>query len=173
MKPALFATVLAASSCAPAQELKLEFVFELTAQVSPPEKVPTSAGERRVVPITGGTFSGPGFGGAALQGKVLPGGADFQVIHPDGFSEIEARYIIETDQGERIYVTNRGMRHARPEIMAKLNAGGAVDPKLVYFRAVPTFETNAPRLQWMTRAIFISSGERYPDGVRIRFYRVP
>jgi hypothetical protein len=173
MKPAVIASLLAASASAPAQDPKLEFVFELTAQVSPPDKVSTPAGERRIVPITGGTFSGPGYGGVAIQGKVLPGGADFQVIHPDGFSEIEARYIIETDQGERIYVTNRGMRHAPPDVMAKLNAGEAVDPKLVYFRAIPTFETDAPRLRWLTRSIFITSGERYPDGVRIRFYRVP
>jgi len=145
----------------------LEFVFVLTAHVSPSDKVATTTGERRIVPILSGTFEGP-----EMRGKVLPGGADYQLVHADGFTEIEARYVVETDQGEKIYVTNKGMRHAPPEVMADLNAGKPVDPAMVYFRAAPTFETAAPRLQWMTRALFISAGERYPDGVKIRCYRV-
>ena len=148
-------------------EPTLEFVFEVTAQVAAPERVPTPSGERRVVPVLAGAVTGP-----MLSGRVLPGGADYQRIHPDGFSEIEAHYIIETDEGERVYVTNKGMRHAPPEIMAKLNAGQAVDPAKVYFRTSPTFETAAPRLQWLTRALFICAGERFPGGVKIRFYRV-
>ena len=145
----------------------LEFVFEVAAQVSAPAKIPTQAGERRIVPVLGGTLEGP-----LLRGKLLPGGADYQVVHSDGFTEIEARYVVETDQGERIYVTNRGMRHAAPEVMAELNAGRPVDPAKVYFRAIPTFETAAPRLQWMTRSLFLTTGERYPEGVKIRCYRI-
>jgi hypothetical protein len=145
----------------------LEFAFEVTAQVAPPDKIATAAGERRIVPVTGGTFEGPG-----IKGKVLPGGADYQVIHADGFTEVEAHYVLETDKGERVYVTNIGMRHAPPEVIAELNAGKLVDPAKVYFRTSPTFETSAPKLQWMTRALFVCTGERYPDGVKIRFYRV-
>jgi hypothetical protein len=44
------------------------------------------------------------------------------------------------------------MRHAAPDVIAKLAAGEAVDPALVYFRTTPTFETSAPELQWLTRA---------------------
>lgn len=145
----------------------LEFAFEVTAQVAPPDKIPTAAGERRIVPVTGGLFEGP-----QVKGKVLPGGVDYQLIHADGFTEVEAHYVLETDRGERVYVTNRGMRHAPPEVIAELNAGKLVDPSKVYFRTSPTFETDAPRLQWMTRALFICTGERYPDGVKIRFYQV-
>jgi hypothetical protein len=64
------------------------------------------------------------------------------------------------------------MRHAPPEISQKLLAGQPVDPALVYFRTVPTFETSAPELQWLTRAIFIGIGERQPSDVIIRFWRV-
>jgi hypothetical protein len=152
---------------------QLEFVFALRAEVDAPIKIGSVAGrERRIVPIRGGTFEGPGHGGVALRGRVVPGGADYQEIRADGFTELEARYVLETDQGELIYVVNRGMRHAPPEVMAKLNAGQAVDQSQIYMRVVPTFETTAERLQWLTRAIFITTGERHPNGVVIRFYRV-
>lgn len=152
---------------------RLDFVFALRAEVDAPIKIGTVAGrERRIVPIRGGSFEGPGFGGVALRGRVVPGGADYQEIRPDGFTELEARYVLETDQGELVYVVNRGMRHAPPEVMAKLNAGQPVDQSQLYMRVVPTFETTAERLQWLTRAIFITTGERHPNGVVIRFYRV-
>ena len=64
------------------------------------------------------------------------------------------------------------MRHAAPDVMEKLLAGQTVDPSLVYFRTVPRFETSAPDLQWLTRAIFVGVGERYPNEVVIRFYRL-
>ena len=65
---------------------------------------------------------------------------------------------IETDKGQLIYVQNAGMRHAPPDVMQKLLAGQPVDPALVYFRTVPKFETSAPELQWLTRAVFVGTG---------------
>jgi hypothetical protein len=147
---------------------RLTLAFELRATVGAPMEVGEVAhGRRRIVAITGGTFEGPG-----INGKVLPGGADWQIIRPDGFSELDTRYTIETDKGQIVYVQNAGIRHAPPEVMKRLLAGEAVDPALVYFRTVPTFETSSPELQWLTRAIFIGTGERYPNDVRIRFWRV-
>ena len=147
---------------------RLTFAFELRATVGPPMEVGDVAhGRRRIVPITGGTFEGPG-----IKGKVLPGGADWQIIRPDGFSELDTRYTIETDKGQIIYVQNAGIRHAAPEVMKRLLAGEAVDPSLVYFRTVPRFETSSPELQWLTRAIFVGTGERYPSDVRVRFWRL-
>jgi len=167
----LIVAILVASVAGAQQKMPtppaLEFAFEVIAQVAPPDKISTQAGERRIIPVTGGTFAGPD-----IKGKVLPGGADYQVIHPDGFTEVEAHYVIETDRGERVYVTNIGMRHAPPEVIAELNAGKLVDPSKVYFRTSPKFETDAPRLQWLTRSLFICTGERYPDGVKIQYYRV-
>jgi hypothetical protein len=147
---------------------KLVFAFELRAQVAPPLVVgEIAAGTRRIVQITGGTFEGPGF-----KGRVLPGGADWQIIHPDGFTELDTRYTIETDTGKTVYVQNAGIRHAAPDVMKQLLAGQPVDPALVYFRTVPSFETSAPELQWLTRAIFIGVGQRNPSDVLIRFWRV-
>jgi hypothetical protein len=148
---------------------KLVFAFELRALVAPPLVVgQMPAGTRRIVQITGGTFEGPG----GFKGKVLPGGADWQIIRADGFSELDTRYTLETDKGQTIYVQNAGMRHAAPDVMQKLLAGQPVDPALVYFRTVPKFETSAPELQWLTRAIFVGTGERNPSDVLVRFWRV-
>ena len=146
----------------------LTFAFEVRATVAAPTEVGlVPHGRRRIVAITGGTFEGP-----RLKGRIVPGGADWQMIQPDGFSELDTRYTLETDTGHIIYVQNRGVRHAEPEVMKRLLAGETVDPTLVYFRTVPTFETSSPELQWLARSVFIGIGERYPNDVRIRFWRV-
>ena len=147
---------------------KLTFAFEVRASVGAPLEVGNVAqGRRRIVPITGGTFEGSG-----LRGKVMPGGADWQIIRADGFTELDTRYTLETATGQIVYVQNAGMRHAAPDVMKRLLAGELVDPALVYFRTIPKFETASPDLQWLTRAVFIGMGERYPNDVRIRFYRL-
>ena len=79
---------------------------------------------------------------------------------------------MQTDSGALIYIQNGGLRHAAPDVVKKLLAGEAVDPSQVYFRTVPTFETSAPELQWLTRSIFVGTGERYPTEVVIHVWRV-
>ncbi len=146
----------------------LEFAFEVRAEVGEPlvlGRLPT--GTRRIIEIIGGRCRGP-----SLEGEVLRGGADWQLIEDDGFTHVDARYTLRARGGELIYVSNVGMRHASPETMAKLNAGEPVDPAEVYFRAVPRFETAAPELAWLMRSVFVAVGERYPKGVLIRFWRV-
>jgi hypothetical protein len=146
----------------------LELAFEVRAEVGAPivvGKLPN--GLRRIIPILAGTFEGPN-----LRGEVLPGGADWQIIRDDGFTDVDARYTLRTDGGHLICVSNIGIRHAPVEVMQRLNAGEAVDPSRVYFRAVPRFETAAPELEWLMKSIFLSTGERYPRGVLIRFWRV-
>ena len=124
-------------------------------------------GRRRVIPILGGTFEGP-----AVRGSVVPGGADWQIIRDDGLARLDARYTLQTDRGALVYIQNAGMRHAPPHITAKLLADQPVDPSTVYFRTVPTFETSAPELQWLTRAIFIGVGERRPDEVIVHVWKM-
>ena len=168
--------LMGSAACSPAangQEIpdppELEFAFEVRAQVADPTVVgelPT--GTRRIIDILGGTFEGP-----EISGTLLPGGADWQMIQADGFTEIDARYTLQTDGGDLIYVSNLGMRHAPPEVMARLNAGEEVDQSDIYFRAVPRFEVAAPEHEWLMRSIFVATGERYPNGVIIRFWRVP
>src|SRR5437763_893594 len=88
----------------------LEFVFEVIATLAPPLEIGrTAQGERRIIPIAGGTFAGPG-----INGRVLPVGADWQLIRPDGVTELDARYTVETSAGALICVSNRGIRHGPP-----------------------------------------------------------
>ena len=157
----------AQTSTAPAPP-RLALALEARVQLGTPiELGDVTRGRRRIIPIIGGTFEGSG-----IEGKVLNNGADWQIVRADGFAELDTRYALQTDKGQIIYVQNAGMRHAAPEIMKKLLAGEMVDPKMVYFRTVPTFETSAPELQWLTRSIFVGTGERYPTEVVIRFWRL-
>ena len=127
----------------------------------------TPAGHRRIIDITGGTVSGP-----RLQGRVLPGGADWQVIRADGVAFLDARYTVETADGALVYVRNQGYRHAPPGVLARLMRGEDVDPSLYYMRTTPWFETADPRYDWMNRTICVGSGARRPAGVEIDFYEV-
>jgi hypothetical protein len=147
---------------------KLTFAFEARVMVGTPMELGTvPEGRRRIIPITGGTFEGPG-----IKGRILNHGADWQIVRPDGFADLDTRYALETDTGHIIYVQNKGMRHASDEVMKLLNAGQPVDPSVVYFRTVPVFETGAPELQWLTRSIFVGTGERHPNEVVIRFWKL-
>ena len=171
----LLTTILAAPAAAqtpkpPADPAppRLTFAFELRARVGSPIEVgQVTHGRRRIVPIEGGTIKGP-----MLNGTVPSGGADWQVIQADGFTELDTRYTVRTDKGEVVYVQNPGIRTAAPDVMQKLLAGQTVDPALVYFRTQPKFETSAPGLQWMAKSLFVGVGERYPTEVVIRFFKV-
>ncbi len=148
---------------------QLEFAFEVLVEVADPTVVGILPnGTRRIVDILGGTFEGP-----SVKGRVVPGGADWQIIREDGFTDIDARYTLETESGSLIYVSNIGIRHAPPDVITRLNAGEVVEQSQIYFRAVPKFETSDPELEWLMKSIFVASGERYPNGVVIRFWRVP
>ena len=147
---------------------KLTLAMTLRVQVGPPTELgDVPRGRRRIIPILGGTFAGPD-----IRGTVLAGGADWQIVRADGLAELDTRYMLQTDSGKLIYIQNAGIRHASPEITKKLLAGEPVDPSQVYFKTIPTFETSAPELQWLTRSIFVGTGERHPSEVVVRVWRV-
>lgn len=146
----------------------LSYLGALSAEVAAPIEVGTSAaGRRRVIPILGGTVVGP-----RLNGRVLPGANDYQVIRSDSVLELQARYVIETTDGALIFVENTGIREGAADVLARQAAGEWVDPALIYFRTVPRFETAAPAYQWLMRRIFVCAGARFPTEVRIAFYEV-
>ena len=147
---------------------RLSLAMELHVKVGAPIEIGTvPQGRRRIIPIEGGTFAGP-----KVRGTVLGGGADWQIVRADGLAELDTRYTLKTDAGDLIYIQNAGVRHAPPDITKKLLAGEDVDPSLVYFRTVPKFETAAADLQWLTRAIFVGTGERHPNDVIVRVWKV-
>lgn len=146
----------------------LEHLATVVVQVDPPQEVGvTPQGRRRVIPIVGGTVRG-----ALLNGRVLPGGADFQLIRSPTFTDIHARYVIETDEGHRVYVENTGIRTGSAEDIARLARGEPVDPARIYFRSYPRFETAAPELDWLNEHLFVGTGARYPDRVELNFFRL-
>jgi len=114
------------------------------------------------------TSAGPWIGTPACW----PGGADFQAIVTPTLARLDARYLLETEAGELIYVCNRAVRTAAPEVTARLVRGEPVDPAQVYFRCVPTFETSAPGFAWINERVFVGSGVRRPDRVEISCFNV-
>jgi hypothetical protein len=127
----------------------------------------TPLGRRRIIGITGGTFSG-----ARLSGKVLPGGADWQIIRADGTADLDARYTLETADGALIYVNNKGYRHGPKEVIERMAKGEDVDPALYYMRTTPWFETSAPAYAWLNRIVCVGTGARRAEAVELDFYEV-
>ena len=147
---------------------RTEHAFDLRVGIGPAVEVgPVPLGRRRVIPITGGSVGGP-----KLSGTILAGGADWQLIRPDGVAEIDARYTLRADDGTLIGVTNKGVRHGPDDVMKRLAAGEAVDPAAYYFRTTPVFEAAAGKHDWLNRAVFVASGERHPGHVLIRVWQV-
>lgn len=149
----------------------LELIAELSVTVAAPIEAgavqgASTRGRRRTIPITGGTVRG------RLSGRVLAGGADFQLVVSDTMAVLDARYTLALDSGERIFVQNHALRRGSAEAIAKLVLGERVDPSEIYFRCVPTFEVSEPSLAWLTDSIFIGTGARFPDRVEIAIYRV-
>ncbi len=147
---------------------ELELLFEAHGALEPTIVVgQTPDGLKRVVPIVGGTFEGP-----AIRGTIVPGGADWQYVRPDGVNVVEARYLLRTDDDVLIDVHNRGIRHGPEEVMRRLAAGQQVDPKDYYFRAVPSLSAPAGKYEWLNKSVFLCSGARYATGITLWVYRV-
>lgn len=146
----------------------LEFVAELRVTVGPIAEVGAiGSGIRRFVPITGGDFAGP-----KMRGRVLPGGADWQSSAPDGLTQLDARYVLETEDQVRIEVRNQGIRHAPPPVLERMLSGEIVDPLEYYFRTTPRFTVSAGKYEWLMQSVFIGIAERYPDLVVVRVWNV-
>ena len=149
-------------------ELQTRYVFTITARIAEV----TSAGDigtgvRRIIPIIGGEVRGE-----KVNGKVLPFGADFQIIRPNELIELEAKYAFETDDGATVYVENKGIRFGPVELLQKLKRNEPVDPKLIYFRTAPRFETGDAKYRWLMENLFVASAARHADRVVIDVHQV-
>jgi len=165
-----FAAPAADKPAAPAAPvIETGFAFTARVAVAPPVVVGQGPdGLRRFVPILGGPFSGP-----LLNGRVLEGSGDWQVVRADGVLWAEARYMLETDDGVLIAVTNRGIRHAPPEVMARLMRGEPVPTGSYYFRTTALFEAPIGSAhEWVNRCLFVATAEREPSTAIIHFFRM-
>ena len=148
--------------------MKLRNLLRAEITLAPPLELGAApAGRRRIIGITGGRFAGE-----RLTGRVLAGGADWQVIRGDGVADLDARYTLETVDGALIYVRNRGYRHGPAEVLARLAAGEAVDPALYYMRTTPLFETGDARYAFLNRMICVATGARRPAAVELEVFEV-
>jgi hypothetical protein len=148
--------------------LKLEPLLRAEITLATPQELgETPHGRRRVITITGGSFRGE-----RLAGRVLPGGADWQLIRADGVAELDARYTLETVDRSLIYVSNFGYRHGPADVMRRLMTGEPVDPSLYYMRTTPRFETGAERYRWLNGLICVASGARRAAAVELEVFEV-
>lgn len=148
--------------------MELVLAFEAAINISSIKDLGiTPIGHRRIIDLKGGRVSGP-----KLKGKILPGGADWQYIRDDNVTYVDARYTIEADDGALIYVSNQGYRHGPKDVIEKIKRGEPVKDNSYYFRCTPWFETSAHQHDWLNRTIFIASGFRDPDAVRLSFFEV-
>lgn len=150
-------------------ELRSELLFRLTIALHPVQQAgETPAGVRRVFPVSGGTFEGP-----RLKGKILElAGSDWLLERADGAFQQDARLTLETDDGALILMSYRGVRHASPEISAKITRGEPVDKSQYYLRTAPFFETAAERYSWLNRIVSVGVGERVAGGAAYDVFEV-
>ena len=147
---------------------QLQFAFTATITLGVVQEMGvTPHGKRRVIPIAGGSFSGP-----AIKGTVEPGGADWQIVRADNVAELDAQYTLKTDDGIFIFIKNKGYRHGSAEVLQRLAKGEAVNPEEYYFRTVPVFEVSSEKYDYLNKYIYIATAERKKDSVIIHFYKV-
>jgi hypothetical protein len=137
---------------------RVQFAFEERVTLSPTVEIgETAYGQRRYIPITGGSVAGP-----KLNGQVVPGGWDFQLTYKaSDCTQLAADYFLKADDGTLIHVFNEGL----------VCPGG---PPAI-FR--PKLEAPKGKHEWMTSTTFVATLELEGtppkvEAVRIRFYEV-
>lgn len=142
--------------------------FTVTCTAEPPILVGQDEvyGRRQLIVCPTGTVTGD------INGVMLPGAVDSQIIRPDGTCELSARYALKLDDGSSLYIQNDGIRTVPDEYVDAVLNGEFIDPSLYYFCTTPHFEVYDRRLDWMTKKVFVCSATRYPDRVVITYYVV-
>ena len=143
-------------------EPRLSFIFRLEASLAEPlELGQTEQGRRRIVPLTGGTFTGPELNGTLVAGS----SADWQTVLHDGTALGDIRYTLRTDAGDLLAVQSRSVRHGSADVLARLARGEDVDPSEYTFRTATQIETAVAALDWLNKGVFVSVGGRAPGSV--------
>ena len=150
-------------------QLQSQPLFTIDMNLHPIQELgATPLGQRRIAPVAGGRFQG-----SRLRGVVLPqAGGDWLLLRADGSYQLDVRVTLETDDGALILMSYRGVRHASPDVSARLARGESVDPSQYYLRTTPFFETSAERYAWLNTIVAVGVGERRPDGVVYEVYEV-
>jgi hypothetical protein len=128
---------------------------------------PAKHGERRYVPLGGGSVEGP-----ELNGTLVEGGVDWQVQRADGVTDIAAHYVIRTDDGALVEVQSEGLRHGPPEVMARLARGEAVDASAYFFRTLMRFTTGHADWLHLNKVMALATGRREARRVVLDVWRI-
>lgn len=158
-----------AGTAADATPPGLSYIATIDVDVGTPITIGTTIdGLRKVVPICGGRVKGLG-----LNGTVLDVGADFQQYPSETVANLVADYVLKTDDGHHILVENRAIRTGSSSDLNKLMSGEQVDPLRIYFRCVPRLSADqSSPYAWMSDVLFIGTGVRSPNGVKINIFQV-
>jgi hypothetical protein len=117
--------------------------------------------------------SGGQFIGDRLRGEVLPqASSDLLLVRADASYQQDVRLILRTDDGALILMTYRGVRHASPEVSARIARGEQVAPSDYYLRTAPFFETSSPKYAWLNKIVSVGIGERQPNGVTYEVFEI-
>lgn len=153
------------------REPQFEFAFQSRVLVNPVLTTLGSVGGmgvRKMLEILGGDFEGP-----LLRGRILPGGGDWPILRPDGVGIVDARYTFETDDGVLINIFNTGYRHAPADTLKVLDAKqSVVDPDSYYLRTWTRFEAPDGKYDWLSRHVFVGIGERHPEVLFLRYFKL-
>jgi hypothetical protein len=125
------------------------------------------SGNRMIAPIAGGNFSGN-----LLNGKVLPGGADWVLLRDDGVLKIDVRLVLETVESALIYLTYQGRFLASQQVMARLNAGEELSPDEYSLAVTAKFETGHPDFRWINDAVVVATGVQSGFSPTYEFYLI-
>ncbi|MBB2911008.1 hypothetical protein FHS43_002273 [Streptosporangium becharense] len=144
----------------------LTFAFEIRASLAPTLHVGHGDGEKtEFTPITGGTVDGP-----LLRGLVLPSGGDWSNTR-GRVCELDARYLLQAEDGAVIDIINRGYYHEGAETPDQYDDDLQVTHAGVYYRTSPVFRTDAPAHRWLAETVFVGLAREAEDGiVAIRMY---
>ncbi len=147
---------------------RLEHVCTLMVELDPIRSMgPGRAGQRRIIPIIGGTVTGE-----RLSGRILNLGADWQTLFSDGLAELDTRYAMETHDGATIEIVNYGYRHGPAEVIEAIAQGAQVDPSRYYMRTHARLETGDQRYDWVNRTLFVGTGARNASAVEVDLYAI-
>lgn len=149
--------------------LRFEFLMQLTAELDQVQVVgDTPQGDRRIIPLTGGSFAGP-----QLKGQVLAGGGgDWVLFRKDGAAQLDVRTTLRTDDGALIYVSYRGVSAIPPDVRQQIMSGQDVDPSQYYFRTTPYFETASEKYSWLNKLVTVGVGRRNKSSVVYSIYAI-
>jgi len=149
-----------------ALEFRPLFVFQI--EVRPPTIIGTTPGyDRRIGEIVGGSFEGE-----RLRGRILSGGSDWQSLRRDGAITLDVRIVMQTDDGELIGMTYRGVRHGPKEVMDRVARGETVSPAEYYLRATPYYETASQKYDWLNRIVSVAYGHRLGGGAIYQVFEI-